>query len=271
MKYRNSKNADAAARYWGKSLDRPDWYNIDASTDTAEIIIYDVIGWPYNDSSELVRSLAEMGDKNVTVKINSPGGDVFDGIAIFNALREHKGRVTTQIDSLAASIASVIALAGDDVTAHKNSMFMIHEPWTIAAGNQHDFTEIADVLGKISGNLLEIYSSKAGGKRELKDMMRAETWFTATEAQKRGFIDRVIDKQAAKASFDLSMYASAPDGFHPEGRDLNEREIERALRDAGASRSFAKSVVADKFKFLRDADLKIETEKLINQIQRKIS
>ncbi len=250
LAYRSEKNAEAVARYWGKSLDKPDWYRIEAKDedDNAEIIIYDVVGWPYNDAFDLIRNLGTIKAKNISVRINSPGGDVFDGVAIFNALKEHPAHVTTKIEGLAASIASIIALAGDEVQAHKNAMYMVHDPWVLAAGNQYDLREIADILGKIGGNMLDIYYDKSNiGKRELKQMMKDETWFTAAEAKDRGLIDTILDTGAAKAKFDLSIYANVPDELEDsdrEGATLSKQEIERALRDAGASRSFAKSIAA---------------------------
>ncbi len=271
MKYRTAKNAEAIARYWGKSLDKPDWYRIEASDDdNAEIMIYDVIGWPFNDSREFTKALGAMTAKTITVRINSPGGDVFDGLAIYNALQTHKSRIITKIDGLAASMASIVAIAGSEVQSHANAMMMIHEPWTWAAGNQHDMRDIADVLEKISGNMLDIYYGKTGGgKRELKQMMKDETWLTAKEAKERNLIDTIIEKPAAKAAFDLSMFANVPDGFHaqPEGRDLTTREIERALRDAGASRSFAKAIIAEKVKPLRDAELATVANDLVSVIE----
>ena len=250
LAYRSKKNAEAVARFWGKSLEKPDWYRIEAkeTDETAEIIIYDVIGWPYNDAFDLVRALGNIKAKNITVRINSPGGDVFDGVAIFNALKDHEAHVTTKIEGLAASMASIVALAGDEVQAHKNAMYMIHDPWVLAAGNQYDLREIADILQKIGGNMLDIYYDKSNiGKRELKAMMKEETWFTAAEAKDRGLIDTVLDAGAAKAKFDLSIFANVPDELEDadrEGATLSKQEIERALRDAGASRSFAKSIAA---------------------------
>jgi len=272
LAYRSEKNAEAAARYWGKSLDKPDWYKIEAKDgeDEAEIILYDVIGWPYNDAYDLIRALSQKDVKNIIVRINSPGGDVFDGMAIFNALREHPAKVTTKIEGLAASMASVIALAGDEVQAHKNTMYMIHEPWTVMAGNQYELREVADILAKLSTGSLDIYYDKSNvGKRELKAMMKEETWFTAAEAKDKGFIDTILDTGAAKAKFDLSIFANAPEGIEGEreGHELTKQEIERVLRDAGASRSFAKSIAARRSNgdSLRDAEgIRAEVERIIN-------
>ncbi len=268
--YRNQKNAEAVSRFWGKPLDRPEWYKIEASAnDQAEILVYDVIGWPYNDAGDLVRYVNSLGDKDILVRLNTPGGDVFDGMAIFNALANHKGKVTIRIEALAASMGSVLAMAGKEIQAYSNTMMMIHDPWIYTAGNQYELREMADLLEKISGNMLDVYAGRSKiGKREMKEIMKAETWYTAKEAKEKGFINTILETgKAAKAQFDLTMYTNAPDGICSiEGRDLTEREIERALRDAGASRSFAKAIVAERFKPLRDAELKAEAEILIQKM-----
>jgi ATP-dependent Clp endopeptidase proteolytic subunit ClpP len=247
LKYRNPRNAEATARYWNKPIDKADWYKIEAlSEDNTELMIYDVIGWPFNDAGEIIRALAGINTKTLTVRINSPGGDVFDAMAIFNALQSHKSKVITRVESLAASAASFLALAGKEVQAYQNAMFMIHEPWVLAAGSQHDLREIADILEKISGNMVDIYAQNSNvGKKEIREMLKAETWFTAKEAKERGFIDTIIDGKAVKAQFDLSMYANAPDGFDAvAGREPTERDAEKALRDAGFSRNKAKAILA---------------------------
>lgn len=270
LSYRNQKNAEAVSRFWGKPLDRPEWYKIEASAnDQAEILVYDVIGWPYNDAGDLVRYVNSLGDKDILVRLNTPGGDVFDGMAIFNSLANHKGKVTIRIEALAASMGSVLAMAGKEIQAYSNTMMMIHDPWIYTAGNQYELREMADLLEKISGNMLDVYAGRSKiGKREMKEIMKAETWYTAKEAKEKGFINTILETgKAAKAQFDLTMYTNAPDGICSiEGRDLTEREIERALRDAGASRSFAKAIVAERFKPLRDAELKAEAESLIRKI-----
>jgi len=250
FKYRNQRNAEATAKFWNKPLDKTEWYEIKAqSGDSAEILIYDYIGWPYNDAGEFVRALAEIDSKAITVRINSPGGDVFDGLAIYNALTSHKSKIITRIESLAASAASFIALAGKEKQAYKNAMIMIHNSLVFTAGNQYDLREIADILEKIDGNMVDIYAQNTSvGKREVRDMMKAETWFTAKEAKDKGFIDTIIDGKAAKAAFDLSMFANTPDEFIANainaGRDLTRKETERALRNAGASRDYARAVAA---------------------------
>jgi ATP-dependent protease ClpP protease subunit len=269
LNYRSEKTAELVARYWGKSLEKPDWYRIEAKEDdnNAEIIIYDVIGWPFNDVFDLIRSLGGIKAKNITVRINSPGGDVFDGVAIFNALKEHDSRVTTRIEGLAASIASIIALGGDEVQAHKSAMYMIHDPWVMAAGNQYDLREIADILQKIGGNMLDIYYDKSNiGKRDLKQMMKDETWFTAKEAKDRGLVDTVLEAGAAKAKFDLSIFANVPEDYAYETPDKTEREKEKILRDGGFSIKEAKAFLARR-KEAAQRDVEKQAEILINAIK----
>lgn len=247
FKYRNQHNAEAVAKYWSKSLDKPDWYKIENLSDNeVEIMIYDVIGWPFNDAAELIHTFAEMKQNTITVRINSPGGDVFDSIAIYNALQSHKSKIITRIESLAASAASFIALAGKETQAYKNALMMIHDPWVMAVGNQYDLREIADVLDKISGNMVDIYSSATKiGKREITDMMKAETWLNAKEMKDKGFIDTILDGKAVKAEFDLSVFANCPECLSGnKDHEPTIKDLEKALRDAGLSKNSAKATLA---------------------------
>jgi len=247
LSYRNHKNAEAVSRFWGKPLDRPEWYKIEASAnDQAEILVYDVIGWPYNDAGDLVRYVNSLGDKDILVRLNTPGGDVFDGMAIFNALANHKGKVTIRIEALAASMGSVLAMAGKEIQAYSNTMMMIHDPWTYMAGNQYELREMADLLEKISGNMLDVYTGRSKvGKREMKEIMKAETWYTAKEAKEKGFINTILETgKATKAQFDLTMYANVPDVFEWEPPEATERQKEKALRDVGFSLNDAKAILA---------------------------
>lgn len=272
LSYRNQHNAEAIAAFWKKPLSKSDWYSVQAATASApaEVFIYDVVGWPYNDAGELVRMLAGMKDDPIMARINSPGGDVWDGMAITNAFANHPGGVTVRIESLAASIASVIAMGGRKVEAYQNTMMMIHNSWTIAAGNRSDFLEIADILDKIDGNILDAYTGKTKiGKREMRDMMQAETWMNAKEMKEKGFIDTIIESgKAAKAQFDLSVFAHVPDELQGEqtGRELTRKETERALRNAGASREYARAMAAKRADVsdVEIAEIRAELEKTLN-------
>ena len=247
LAYRTPKNAEVISKFWGKPLDKPDWYSIKAiSDDETEIFVYDVIGFPFIEASQFIKELSNVSTSKLTVRINSPGGDVFDGMAIFNALKTYNGKVVTRIEGIAASMASVIALAGKEVQAYANTMYMIHEPYAFTAGNQYSLRELADILEKMSGQMIDIYSSNASpGKREIAQMMKDEAWLTAKEAKEKGFVDTILDGKAAKAQFDLSMFANAPEGM---GFDTDQkptaRDAEKALRDAGFSRAKAKALLA---------------------------
>ena len=258
MKYRSQRNAEAAAKYWNKPLDKPDWYKINALSDSdAEIMIYDAIGWPFNDAGDFVRALNDMKQPQITVRINSPGGDVFDAMAIYNALQSHGSKIVTRVEAMAASAASYVALAGKEVQAYKNAMLMIHEPWAMAIGNQYDMRETADILEKISGNMVDIYSSNSDmGKREVKDMMKAETWMTAKDAHDKGFVDTILDAKSAKAQFDLSMFANAP-AEYKANHEPTERDAEKALRDVGFSKKQAKAMLAGRLQAKADIDEEI--------------
>ncbi len=248
LSYRNQRNAEIVSRFWNKPLDKPGWFEVKAqSDDEAEILIYDIIGWPFVRAEDFVNQLSEMGTKTVTVRINSPGGDVFDSLAIYNAMKSYKGKIITQIESLAASAASIVSIGGKEVRAYKNTMMMIHDPWLFTMGNQYELRDAADLLEKISGNMIDIYSDNSNiGKRDIKAMMKGETWLTAKEMKENGLINTIMESDGAKAKFDLSIYSKAPEGLEgqKEGRELTPREIESALRDAGASRNFAKAVAA---------------------------
>lgn len=250
LSYRNSKNADAIAAYWNKPLNKPDWYEINAKAgDTAEIFIYDVVGWPYNDVGVLVRAMGEMKDTPILARINSPGGDYFDGMALANAFASHPAGVTTRIESLAASIASVLAVSGKKVEAYQNTMLMIHNAWVIAMVDEISAIELADILKKIDGNILNSYTTKTKiGKKEMAQMMADETWMTAQEAKDKGFIDTILTAgKPVKAEFDLSVFANLPDEFvHDNGiaPEADKRKIEKALRDVGFSLNSAKAFIA---------------------------
>ena len=208
-----------------------------------EIDLYDEIGFWGVQAKEFRARLKDAGD--VVLRINSPGGDVFDGLAIYNDILQHKGNVRVEITGLAASIASIIAMAGDEVVIAPNAFFMIHNAWTIGIGNRHDFTEVAGVLGQIDDALSRTYVARTKtGIREIKKMMDDETWLSAKDSVEFGFASSIADgaDSGAKAKFDLSVFSSVPaalawsddDGEEP----VTERDWERSvMRDAGWTRS----------------------------------
>ena len=274
MKYRNPKNAKAVAAFWGKPLDSGDWYSVKGETETGgtEILLYDVIGWPYNDARDLVTLMSNLRGENVLLRINSPGGDVFDGLAIFAEAAENPN-LTIRIEALAASMASGIAMASKKkVQMYPQAMMMIHEPWTYMAGNQHDFREVADFLEQVNDNLVSLYAKKTRkGKKEIKEMMKAETWMNAETALKNGFIDEIVEpgsKKPAKAAFDLSIFNNTPEDLLTTEPTI--RDIERALRDVGLSQAKAKAIVTGGYKALGDKNENAELASAIEKLDRII-
>jgi len=169
------------------------WYRITNATapDEAEVMLYDEVGgWFGATADEFIADLRGITAPNLRVRINSPGGSVFEGIAIANALRSHPANVTVQVDGIAASIASVIAMAGDRIEMAPNTMLMIHEASGVCLGNASDMEEMAQLLDLISDNIADAYASRAGGTREAwREAMRAETWYLPDDAVKAGLAD----------------------------------------------------------------------------------
>ena len=180
------------------------WYSIKAkANDTAEISIYDEIGFWGVSAASFAQDLKSCGNnlKQINLHIHSPGGDVFDGIAIYNLLKNHPANVTVYIDGLAASMASVIAMAGNEVIMPENAMMMIHKPWGIQGGDAEDMRKYADLLDKVENTLIPAYASKTGKTpEELAEMLSAETWLTAKECVEQGFADKLAEPLVAMAS-----------------------------------------------------------------------
>jgi ATP-dependent Clp protease protease subunit len=137
-------------------------------------------------------ALRSIGNKDVIVNINSPGGDVFEGIAIYNRLREHQGQITVKVLGLAASAASVIAMAGDKVQIGASSFLMIHNAWVLAIGNRHDMREVADFLEPFDRALADVYVARTGQRSRTCRAMDAETWFNGSQAVELGYADALL-------------------------------------------------------------------------------
>lgn len=166
--------------------------------------------------------------KDVTVLINSPGGNVFEGIAIYNLLREHKGKITVKVLGIAASIASIVAMAGDRIEVPRSGFLMIHNSTVVAMGDRHDLREIAGVMESFDGVFASVYSAKSGmDEKTLMKMMDKETWLGGQEAVDKGFADALLpaDQVAKepKAMSDASIHAAA--------------QLHTLLAKAGISRS----------------------------------
>jgi ATP-dependent Clp protease protease subunit len=188
------------------------WYAIRARGTGAEVAIYDEIG-AYGVSAK--GFLAELGalpeGTPVDLRLNSPGGSVFDAVAIHNALKRHEGTVTVWIDGIAASAASYIAMAGDEIVMPENAFLMIHDPSGLVMGTAEDMRAMAEALDKVKGSLVSGYAAKSGRTpEEVSALMAAETWFDAADAVAQGFADRLIEPVRIAARFDIGRFRNAP-------------------------------------------------------------
>lgn len=181
------------------------WSLRNQTEDEAELLIYGVLGedewWDDVGSKRFAQDMQTLRGKNVKIRINSVGGSVFTGQAIYSTMKQHDKKVTVYIDGLAASAASLVAMAGDEVIMPSNAMIMIHNPWTIGMGESKDFRKLADDLDKIRDSILVTYEEKTGMSREeLTDLMDEETWLTAAEAKEYGFADTIESSMQVAAS-----------------------------------------------------------------------
>ncbi|MBO6883445.1 MAG: Clp protease ClpP [Marivita sp.] len=193
------------------------WYTIRARASGAqgsrtEVLIYDEIG-AYGVTAK--GFLAELGalpdDAAIDLRLNSPGGSVFDAVAIYNALKRHAGEITVWIDGIAASAASYIAMAGDTIVMPENAFLMIHDPSGLVIGTAEDMRSTAEALDKVKGSLIQGYAAKSGkSDDEIATLMAAETWLDAQDALDLGFIDRIAEPVKLAASFDVARFRNAP-------------------------------------------------------------
>ncbi|WP_339617212.1 head maturation protease, ClpP-related [uncultured Gilvimarinus sp.] len=212
---------------------------VKAAADDAEgtISILDVIGadmWGEGVTARRIAgALRNIGAANpVTVYINSPGGDVFEGLAIHSLLKEHSGKVTVKVLGLAASAASVIAMAADEIQIARAGFFMIHNAWTCACGNRHDMREVADFLEPFDRAMADLYQDRTGIDNAI-ELMDAETWLGGADALEQGFADAIMH------SDELSADASA--GGHANA----VRKLDIALAKSGLTRAERRKLIND--------------------------
>ena len=186
------------------------WYNISnkSSENVSEVMIYDEIGKYGVDAKSFIDEMKNIpNDTSVLLRINSPGGSVVDGLAIYDAVNRMPQKVTSRIEGIAASMGSVIALAADEVVMSENSLYMIHNVWGGEVGESDDLRKAADLMDKMGERLVNIYVSKTGkDESEIRNWMDAETWFDSSEALENGFIDSIEEPIKIAASFDINNY-----------------------------------------------------------------
>ena len=193
------------------------WYAIQPSSDSeteVEISIYDEIGFGGVTAKDFMAEVKQFKGQHIHLRINSVGGSVIEGAAIYNALRRHKGGLTVHVDGLAASMASVIAMAGEEVYIADNAMLMIHNPWSMTMGDADDLRKEADVLDKLKNTLVNAYARKTGMEAEdIAAMMDEETWLNATQSVAMGFADEIEDGIEAAASLSPAIARARFDTF----------------------------------------------------------
>jgi ATP-dependent protease ClpP protease subunit len=205
------------------------------------ITMFDMIGedfWSGGGvtAKRVTAQLRAIGDRPVTVQLNSPGGDMFEGIAIYNVLREHSQEITVQVMGMAASAASIIAMAGDRIEIGAASFFMIHNAWVLAIGNRHDMAETAAFLEPFDAAMRDVYAARTGLKADdVAKMMDAETWLSGQAAIDKGFADALLPADKVKKD----------EGTKAEDRRVNEiRAMELQLMASGLSRSQARERIS---------------------------
>lgn len=240
-----------------KSFQRPQNFQWDAPSDvlakwaekplaaTADdpntITIFDVIGedfWTGGGftAKRMSAALRSIGKNDVTVQINSPGGDMFEGISIYNMLRSHPAKVTIEVMGWAASAASIIAMAGDEIRMGLGTFMMVHNAWGVVIGNRHDMRDAADMFDGFDGAIADIYEARTGMKRaDIEKLMDVETFMGPSEAVKNGFADAVVDE----------LSADAGDAKNMDRGLMARRQTEAALARAGFSRDKRSEILSE--------------------------
>lgn len=247
------------------------WFTIkNKSNTTANVSIHDEIGLWGISAKDFMQAIKDLGDiKIINLSIHSPGGSVFDGLAIYNTLANHPAKIYGKVEGIAASAASFILMAADDIAMPEDSFLMIHNAHGVAFGGAEELRDMADLMDKIGNQIANIYQKRTGLTAEkILEMMADETWMTAAEAQELGFADQVSDALgvAAKAA-DFNKYFKAPP-IKAAADALDSintvRDLENWLRESGNYSGKQATGIVAKLKTLvqRDAGNDVEAQQL---------
>ncbi|ACU71762.1 peptidase S14 ClpP [Catenulispora acidiphila DSM 44928] len=249
---------------------RNDWFRIKAQADgPTQVMIYDEVGFFGVTAQDFIDEMKQV-DGPIDLHLNSPGGEVWDGIAI-HAYLSGRGGVTTYVDALAASIASVIAMAGEQIVMGRNASLMIHDGWGLVIGNAADMREQAELLDRVSDNIASIYADRTGKpKDDWRAAMLAETWYIGQEAVDAGLADRMADPPAKPskaapddeatklaAHFDLSVFRNTPDRLKA-AVFARVDAAEKLESDAQQTLAQARADADDQLKLLNDSDPEVQ-------------
>ena len=239
------------------------WYNIKnvAESNITEVMIYDEIGMFGVDAKSFIDEMKNIpNDTSVLLRINSPGGSVIDGLAIYDAISRMPQKVTSRIEGIAASMASVIALAADEVIMSENSLYMIHNVGGGVVGESDDLRKAADLMDKMGDRLVNIYVAKSGQSEEqIRSWMDEETWFNSIEAQEAGFINLVEEPIKMAAKFDIKKYdyknKTLVDNLFNNQKKENQMEKEFENLKSFISEMFNKTAEAKEVKILDNEEV----------------
>lgn len=207
-----------------------------------QLYLYDVIGWPFIDAKSVREQLANIEGDTINLRINSPGGDVFEARAIMQALVDDGRPIVAQNDGLAASAASFIPMVAEERKTSEGAFWMIHRAWTVALGNSLDFLSTAEMLEKVDNTIVRDYEKRTGQTNDdLWQWMSAETWMDDAEALERGFSTETVEliKPSNKARWNLSAYDKTPEAVaaafaadepNDDGKDAEKAQRERFIQ-----------------------------------------
>jgi ATP-dependent protease ClpP protease subunit len=251
----------AAMQHMNRVALKPGRVRINAAVgDEAEILIYGDIGGGWFDEGitgeSISKEIAAIDAETIHVRLNSGGGLVFEGLAIYNALARHDAKIIMHVDSIAASITSVIMMAGDEIHIAEGAQVMIHKPWSGTWGDATAMRKEADILDKLEKGIIDIYAARTGADRaDLESWVASETWFTGQEAVDAGFADSMTPakKKKAASSALFNLFKNAPQNLLAMASAPEIRDFEIFLRDAeGLSQAQAKRIAAAMPKANRD-------------------
>lgn len=265
----------------------PDRLKVEASadgSDTATMWVYDEISWCGVTANAFCKELDTIEASTITLRLNSPGGDLFDGIAIHNSLVNHPATVNVQVDGLAASCASVIAMAGDTITMGPGTEMMIHDGLAMVIGNAADMTETAVLLDKMSNEIAGFYARRAGGDiANWRTAMLAETWYSGPEAVAAGLATTALQedtepepdqgKTPVAAKFDLSIFNYSGRQQAPAPRPVQSSAPPAAVPSLFDAASFKRSISAglsaSDYNRITDQDVRANYGDLLRDAMRK--
>lgn len=229
-------------------------FHPEAAARSSTIDVFEPIGEDFFgdgfSAKDMATALKPLAGKDVTVRLNSPGGDLFDGLTIFNLLSNHNGKVKVEVLGIAASAASVIAMAGDEIVMFAASQMMIHNAWGLVMGNRHDMRQAADLFERFDGQMASLYAARTGiDQKEIEVMLDAETWLNPEEAVEKGFATKATTKEATPS-------ANAED-VNPV---MAKRRIESALAKDGVSRKERSRIITEAFETAPPRDARSNQE-----------